>query len=320
MHAIVADSPGGPFHFSDVECPSPTKEQLLIDVAFAHVSPTSSRTNAHGIPGSAGCGRVAEDPQGEVAPGTLVAFVDAKGAYAEQVVVDRTHVAAVPEGIDEPVAACMLEPGMTAHALLHGVRDTADGDTMVITDGASPVGLALTQLAAVAGATVFSVVNTSRGEELAYNAGATGVFRYFADAAQRICEANGGNGVHVVYEGNSGALPDAIHPFQLALEACAPRGLICAYGANSGERAGTRVALEELDAHGGLFLTRPSLRWYTRTSDEFRLRSQAVTRAVEEGTLRFPVSNVFPLKDAAAAHALASEPTISGGVVLAIEG
>lgn len=317
MHAIVTESPGGPLLFTDIAAPVPTLGQLLIDVTYAHIQPSQPKGDAGTFFGSAGCGRVAEDPEGEIAPGTLVAFADARGACAEQVVVARERVAAVPEGIDEPVAACMLAPGMAAHAMLYSVRETKDGDTMVITDGASETGLALTQLAAAGGATVFSVVRDGAGEEAAYDAGATGVFRYYADAAQRICEANGGRGVDVVYEVNSGTLPEAIHPLQLALEACAPRGLICAYGQAGAGDHGARVGLAELEQHGGLYLTHASLPWYTQTADEFRFHSQAVTRAVEDGTLRFHVREVVPFAEATAAYE-AAEATLPGCVVVRI--
>ena len=317
MHAIVTDSPGGPLLFTDIAAPTPTVGQLLIDVTYAHIQPPLPKADAGTVVGSAGCGRVAEDPEGEIAPGTLVAFGDAQGACAEQVVVTRERVAAVPEGIDEAVAACMLAPGMAAHAMLYSVRETKDGDTMVITDGASEVGLALTQLAAAAGATVFSVVRDGSGEEAAYDAGATGVFRYYADAAQRICEANGGRGVDVVYEAHSGALPGAIHPLQLALEACAPRGLICAYGQVDADEQNARVGIAELERHGGLYLTHASLPWYTQTADEFRFHSQAVTRAVEDGTLRFHVREVFPLIEAGTAFE-AAQATGPGCVVVRI--
>lgn len=303
MRAIVTESPGGSLLCADVAAPTPDEGELLIDVTYALLQPQTLAEAAGTVVGAAGCGRVAEDPAGEIAPGTLVAFVDAAGACAEHVVVARERVAAVPEGIEEAVAACMLAPGMTAHALLFSVRETHDGDTMVITDGASEVGLALTQLAAAEGATVFSVVRTGSGEEAAYDAGATGVFRYYPDAAQRIREANGGRGVDVVYESNAAPTTASIHPLQLAVEACAPRGLICAYGDFDGDVQGPRIDLTELERHGGLYLTHPSLRWYTQTADEFRFHSQAVTRAVEEGTLRFEVGQVVPLERAANAYA-----------------
>ena len=317
MHAIISDSPGGPFRFTRVDPPVPTPEQVLIDVTYAHVQRDPTPAPGTGIPGAAGCGRVAHDPVGEIAAGTLVAFFDAQGAYAEQVVVHRDRIAAVPESIDGEVAACMLAPGILAHALLHGVRDTTDGDTMVVTGGGGELGLAVTQLAAGLGGTVFSVVSTAHEEELAYDAGATGVFRYFPDAAQRICEANSGSGVDVVIEASQPPLPEALHPFDLALQACRPLGLICAVGGS--ELAAGRSAdalLSELDEHGGLFLTAPSLDWYTRTADEFRLRSQAVTRAVEDATLRFPIGGVFSLAEADAAHEALADAQRVGSVLL----
>ena len=119
MHAIISDSPGGPFRFTRVDPPVPTPEQVLIDVTYAHVQRDPTPAPGTGIPGAAGCGRVAHDPVGEIAAGTLVAFFDAQGAYAEQVVVHRDRIAAVPESIDGEVAACMLAPGILAVSYTH---------------------------------------------------------------------------------------------------------------------------------------------------------------------------------------------------------
>ena len=151
-------------------------------------------------PGTEGCGRVIADPAGEIAEGTLVALHSAPGSYAKKVCVPRNRLVAVPQSIDPAVAASMLLQGMTAHYLLHGTRETKPGDTMVITAGSGGVGLVLTQMAAAAGAVVYSVTSNEEKEKLAYEAGATQVFRYDT-FAEDVKEANGGKGVDVIYDG-----------------------------------------------------------------------------------------------------------------------
>ena len=132
MKAIIVTQHGGPevLSYEDVPDPVPTQEQLLIDVSVAGVNyiDTYFRSGTYPsdppyIPGTEGCGRVVEDPKGEIAPGTLVAWHDAPGSYAERVVVDRNRVVAVPEGVSDEVAASMLLQGMTC--LLY-TSDAAD--------------------------------------------------------------------------------------------------------------------------------------------------------------------------------------------------
>lgn len=319
MKAIVVTEHGGPdvLSYEDVEAPTPTSGQLLIDVSFAGVNfiDTYFRSGTYPsnppyIPGTEGAGRVVEDPKGEIAPGTLVAWHDAPGSYAEQVVVDRNRVVAVPEGVDEAVAASMLLQGMTSHYLLHGVRETKPGDTMVVTAGSGGVGLILTQMAAALEATVYSVVSTEEKEQLAYEAGATKVFRYGESLADDIREANGGEGVDVVYDGVGN------DTFDMCLNVTRPRGLVCSFGSASGDVEPFKI--QELNAHGALFLTRPSLKHYVATDEEFLMRAQAVARAVEDGTVKIRVHPPYALEDAKQCHEDLQARKTTGSVVLRV--
>lgn len=322
MKAIIVAEHGGPevLQYTDVEAPAPSKEQLLIDVSYAGINfiDTYFRSGTYPadlpyIPGSEGCGRVAHDPQGQIAEGTVVAWHDAPGSYAEQVVVDRNRVVSVPEGVDERAAASMLLQGMTAHYLTESVHPVTHDTSLVVTAGAGGVGLMLTQMAAAKGARIYSLVSTEDKATLAREAGATEAFIYGdddAELAQRIREANGGAGVDVVYDGVGR------DTFDLALSVCRPRGLVCSFGSASGDVTG--VELQQLNRAGSLFVTRPKLNDYVATDDEFRLRAQAVARAVEDGTLRVDVSRVYPLADAAQAHADLQARATTGSVVLGI--
>lgn len=322
MKAIIVAEHGGPevLQFTDTPAPAPSKEQLLIDVSFAGVNfiDTYYRSGAYPadlpyIPGSEGCGRVAHDPQGLIAEGTLVAWHDAPGSYAEQVVVDRNRVVSVPEGVNERAAASMLLQGMTAHYLTESVHPVTADTSLVVTAGAGGVGLMLTQMAASKGARIYSLVSTEDKAALAREAGATEAFIYGGDAgelAQRIRDVNDGAGVDVVYDGVGR------DTFDLALSVCRPRGLVCSFGSASGDVTG--VDLQRLNRAGSLYVTRPKLNDYVASDDEFRLRAQAVARAVEDGTLRIGVSRVYPLADAAQAHADLQSRATTGSVVLSV--
>lgn len=319
MKAISVAEHGGPgvLTFTDVPSPTPSTEQVLVDVTFAGVNyiDTYFRSGAYPqdlpyIPGSEGCGRVVEDASGEFAPGTLVAWHGAAGSYAEQVAVNRDRLIAVPEGVAPEEAASMLLQGMTAHYLVNDVFPVAAETSCVVTAGAGGVGLMLTQLAAAKGATVYSVVSTDEKAELARGAGATEVFQYGDNLADSIREANGGEGVDVVFDGVGK------DTFDFALEVCRPRGLVCSFGSASGDVEA--FDLQRLKRAGSLYLTRPTLEDYTATSEEYRARATAVAEAVAAGELSLRIHPPFPLADAARAHAELQARRTTGSVVLEV--
>ena len=92
MKAILVTKHGGPdvLEYTEVADPVPAEGQLLVDVDCVGVNyiDTYFRSGTYPseppyIPGTEGCGRVVDDPSGEIAPGTLVAWHDAPGSYAE---------------------------------------------------------------------------------------------------------------------------------------------------------------------------------------------------------------------------------------------
>ncbi|GAA1472594.1 MULTISPECIES: quinone oxidoreductase family protein [Corynebacterium] len=319
MHAIQVTTTGGPevLTYAEVESPTPTKEQLLVDVSVAGVNyiDTYYREGIYNasvpfIIGLEGTGRVVHDPQGEIAPGTMVAWDHAFGSYAEQVCVPRDRVVAVPDEIPSAVAGSMLLQGMTAHYLTHGVYQLGEGASCLITAGAGGVGLILTQMAKALGATVYSVVSTDEKEELAYGAGADHVFRYSSGLAEQVRRHNGGRGVDVVYDGVGKAT------FGESLEVVRPRGTVALFGAASGPVPPMDPQL--LNKHGSIFLTRPSLGAWTSQEGEFQMRAQAVVQAVIDGDLDFRISAEYPLAEAAQAHRDLQERKTTGSIVLRV--
>ena len=320
MKAIQITETGGPevLVLRDIEAPVPDDDEVLVDVLVAGVNyiDTYYREGVYHaglpfVPGLEGTGRVVHDPQGEIAPGTVVAWCDAFGSYAEQVCVPRDRLVAVPEGVDPTVAASMLLQGITAHYLTYGVYDLQEGDSCLITAGAGGVGLLATQMAAHKGARVYSVVSTDEKAELALEAGATEVFRYSDNLAEIVRRRNGGVGVDVVYDGVGR------DTFNESLEAVRPRGTVCLFGAASGPVEPFDPQL--LNTHGSIFLTRPSIGAWTSGEGEFRMRAQAVTQAVVDGTLKFRISGEYTLADAEQAHRDLQGRRTTGSIVLHVQ-
>ncbi|AKK08846.1 quinone oxidoreductase [Corynebacterium testudinoris] len=320
MKAIQITQTGGPevLHLRDIDAPVPSEDEVLVDVQVAGVNyiDTYYREGVYHaalpfVPGLEGTGRVAYDPRGEIAEGTVVAWCDAFGSYAEQVCVPRDRLVAVPEGVSPDVAASMLLQGITAQYLTNGVYDLKEGDSCLITAGAGGVGLLVTQMAAAKGARVFSVVSSDEKEKLALEAGATEVFRYSDNLAEVVRRRNDGVGVDVVYDGVGK------DTFLESLEAVRPRGTVCLFGAASGLVEPFDPQL--LNTHGSIFLTRPSIGAWTAGEGEFRMRAQAVTQAVVDGTLKFRVSSSYPLAEAAQAHRDLHARKTTGSIVLQVQ-
>lgn len=319
MYAIQVNQTGGPevLEYVEVPAPTPTEDQVLVDVIVAGVNyiDTYYRAGIYNaatpfVLGLEGTGRVVHDPKGEIAEGTMVAWDHAFGSYAEQVCVSRDRIVAVPDDFPPEVAGSMLLQGMTAHYLANGVYQLGEGASCLITAGAGGVGLILTQMAKALGATVYTVVSTDEKEQLSYEAGADQVFRYGEGLAEQVRRFNGGRGVDVVYDGVGK------DTFNESLEVVRPRGTVALFGAASGPVPPMDPQL--LNKHGSIFLTRPSLGAWTAQEGEFQMRAQAVVQAVTDGDVTFNVTASYPLKDAALAHRDLHARKTTGSIVLRV--
>lgn len=320
MKAIHVTETGGPevLTYTDVPIPAPDSDELLVEVLVAGINyiDTYFRQGTYHAatpftPGQEGVGRVVQDPRGEIAEDTKVAWSGAFGSYAEYVCVQRDRVVAVPQDIDDEVAASMLLQGMTAHMLTHSVYDLTEGQTCLITAGAGGVGLLTTQFAVARGAIVYSVVSSDEKEQLAYDAGATHVFRYSENLAETVRRHNGGRGVDVVYDGVGQAT------FGESLEVVRPRGLVCLFGAASGPVE--PIDPQILNKHGSIYLTRPSVGAYTADTDEFTMRAQAVVQAIVDKQISIRIGNSYPLEQAEQAHRDLQERKTTGSIVLRVK-
>jgi NADPH2:quinone reductase len=289
VRAIRIERHGGPevLELRDVPPPEPGPGELLVDVTVIGVNyrDVYERT----IPGYAGplprvvgvegAGTVGED---------RVAWVDAPGSYAEQVVVSAERAVPIPDGVSDEQAVAVLLQGITAHYLCSSTYPVAEGDRVVVHAAAGGVGHLLTQLVRRRGGRVLATTSTDEKAELARAAGAEEVVGYdeFRERARGL-EAD------VVYDGVGAATFDA------SLEALRPRGTMVLFGAASGQPA--PFAPGDLAA-GSLYLTRPALHHYTATRAELLERAGAVLELVAAGKLDVRIGARYPLEEARRAH------------------
>ena len=309
MRAIVVSQTGGPevLQLSDVNDPKPGPGELLVKVGAAGVNfiETYQRSGLYPIdlpftPGAEAAGQVLAVGEGvtDFQPGDRVATADARGSYAEQVIVPAERAVAVPDGVDVQTAAAVMLQGMTAHYLTQSTYPIKAGETALVHAAAGGMGLLLTQLISAAGGKVIGTVSSEEKARLAAGAGADEVIRYDQLAGEELAaevrRRNGGQGVHVVYDGVGK------DTFEASLASLRMRGMLVSFGNASGPVP--PVAPLRLSQAGSLFLTRPTLASYIVARQELEWRAGDLFRWIQEGTLNVQIGATYPLGEAAQAH------------------
>lgn len=326
MRAIHAVEAGGPDVLSVVDLPRPQVEpgQLLVRAAAAGVNfrDTYERSGVYPrpfphVPGIEGAGTVEEVGEGvALNAGDRVAWVDAPGSYAEQVMVAAGQALPVPDGMGLDVAAAVALQGLTAHYLVVSTFPVQQGQTVLLTAAAGGTGLLATQLATARGARVIGLVGSAAKEALAREAGAAEVIRYTAlddltaELPALVRGLTGGEGVDVAYDGVGRDTFDA------TLASVRRRGMMVLFGGASGQVP--PFDLQRLNRAGSLFATRPKLGDYVATREELVWRANEVFGAVAAGTLRVRIGERFPLVEARAAHEALESRRTTGKVLLEV--
>ncbi|HYO87006.1 MAG TPA: quinone oxidoreductase, partial [Candidatus Limnocylindrales bacterium] len=298
--------------------PEPGPGQVRVKIAAAGVNyiDTYQRSGQYKLPlpftpGMEGAGVI--DAVGEgitgFAPGDPSAFAFTRGSYAEYAIVPAEKLLPVPEGVDMKVAAGALLQGMTAHYLSHNTFPLAQGQTALIHAAAGGTGALLVQMAKHCGARVIGTAGSEEKAQIAREAGADEVILYReTDFEAEVKRLTDGRGVDVIYDSVGR------DTFDKGLNLLRTRGMMVLFGQSSG--AVEPVNPQTLNAHGSLYLTRPSLGDYTATRAELMERAAAVFGGIRDGWLKLRIDRALPLAQAAQAHeALTSRATI-GKVLL----
>jgi NADPH2:quinone reductase len=305
MKQILVSEPGGPdqMRLEDVPVPAPAPGQVLVaihvsgvnflDVYFRTGLYKSDRPITLGSEAAGVIEAVGEGVTG-LQRGDRVAYVMARGTYAEYAVVPAHSVVPIPDDLSFAAAAAVLLQGMTAHYLTRTTFPLNDAHTCLIHAAAGGAGGLVVQMAKAAGARVIGTVSTAEKAREARDLGADHVVNYAEqDFEAEVRTFTGGAGVHVVYDSVGRAT------FDKGLKLLRPRGMMVLFGQASGPVAPVDPLL--LNA-GSLFLTRPSLGHYVTPPDELRWRAGEVFAMAASGALRVRVSGTYPLAEAARAH------------------
>jgi NADPH:quinone reductase len=316
MRAVIVTRSGGPevLELREQPAPSPGRGELVVDVDAAGVNyrdiyEREGRGEAPLVAGVEGAGTVGAvgDDVTEFSVGDRVAWMDAQGSYAEQVVVPAARAVPVPEGVSSELAAATLLQGMTAHYLATTTYRVMRGDDVLVHAVGGGVGLLLTQVVKMRGGRVIGTTSSDEKEQRARAAGAAEVIPY-EGFAERARELTGGNGVAVVYDGIGQAT------FDESLRALRTRGHMVLFGSASGPVQPFDPM--RLENSGSLFLTRPSIRHHVAKREELLERAADVFGWIAEANLDVHIGGRYPLADARRAHEDLAARRTSGKLLL----
>ncbi|MFJ4646094.1 zinc-binding dehydrogenase [Streptomyces bobili] len=319
MRAVQVKAFGGPevLETADLPDPVPGPGEVLIDVD--HVDTIFVETQIRAgwgrehfdteppyVPGGGVSGTVAAVGTG-VEDGWLGRWVTSfvRGGYAERATAAVTSLTPVPDGLDLRTAAALVHDGVTAHGVLDSTRVRA-GDRVLILGASGGMGTLLVQSARARGARVVACVRGESKAALVRELGADAVVDISSEGwPERARTALGGSGADVVLDGVGGGL--GAQAFALAADG----GRFSAHGAPTGGFA--PVDPQEAKRRDVTLFGIADVQF--DEADVRRLRAAALEEAAA-GRLRVVVGRVFPLTEAAAAHAAVEGRQLVGKVLL----
>ncbi|MCZ8437691.1 NAD(P)H-quinone oxidoreductase [Achromobacter xylosoxidans] len=305
------------------EMAAPAGRQVLIEVAYAGVNRPDVLQRSGSYPPPPG----ASPYLGLEVAGTIVAVgpdatrwqvgdrvcaLTPGGGYAQYCLADERHCLPVPRGLDLLSAAAIPENYFTVWTNVFERARLAAGEKFLVHGGSSGIGLTAIQLARAFGAEIWTTVGNQEKAEACLKAGAQHALIYRdTDFEADIRQATGGQGVDVILDMVGGAYIDK------NLRLLAVNGRLVQIAFLEGSKA-------EIDAlpimTKRLSFTGSTLR--PRSDEDKGAIAQALADKVlplmEQGRCLPLIHQVFPLEQAAQAHALMESSRHIGKIMLKV--
>lgn len=326
MYVIGFDSPGGPEVLVKkmVPTPVPADGQLLVRVAYAGVNRPDCLQRQGSYPPPPGASPI---PGLEIS-GTVVAtgagvdpgFVGQKvcalvsgGGYAEYCLAQADHCLPVPADLSLAQAAALPE---TLFTVWHNVFERGwakDGETVLVHGGTSGIGTMAIKLGKLFDLTVIVTCGGAEKCARAREIGADYAIDYkSADFVAEVKRITGGKGVELVLDMVAG---DYV---ARNLKCLADDGRHVTIAVQGGARAEINMAqlmVRRITLTGSTLRPRSNLFKALLTQEI----AANVWPAVEEGELRPEMDRIFPLAQAADAHAYMETGAHIGKIVLEVD-
>lgn len=305
------------------EMAAPAGRQVLIEVAYAGVNRPDVLQRSGSYPPPPG----ASPYLGLEVAGTIVAVgpeatrwqvgdrvcaLTPGGGYAQYCLADERHCLPVPRGLDLLSAAAIPENYFTVWTNVFERARLAAGEKFLVHGGSSGIGLTAIQLARAFGAEVWTTVGNQEKAEACLKAGARHALIYRdTDFEADIRQATGGQGVDVILDMVGGAY------INKNIRLLAVNGRLVQIAFLEGSKA-------EIDAlpimTKRLSFTGSTLR--PRSDEDKGAIAQALADKVlplmEQGRCLPLIHQVFPLEQAAQAHALMESSKHIGKIMLKV--
>jgi putative PIG3 family NAD(P)H quinone oxidoreductase len=318
MTAIAVRDGAGPadaLHAVRADVPIPRAGQILVRVHAAGVNRPDilQREGRYppppGAPSTLGLEVAGEVVQGadRWKAGDRVCALLGGGGYADYAAVDARHALPIPAGLDEVHAAAIPETAFTVYANVFEHGALQPGETLLVHGATSGIGVMAIQMAKAHGAKVIATARGADKARLARELGADVAVDTTLDDFGAIAKAEGGVDV---------ALDMVGAPyFAATLDALNTGGRIVYIASQGGDTLEVPVWMV---MRKRAVITGSTLR--PRDADEKARLAAEVERVVwpwiESGRVRVVVDRVFPLADAAQAHAWLESGQHAGKVVL----
>ncbi len=326
MQFVDIVQPGEPEVLQLASCPVPDvgTGQLLIRVSAAGVNRPDilQRKGMYPVPPSASpipglevCGKVVASGDGasKFAPGEQVCALVNGGGYAEYVAAPEGQCLPVPAGLSAVEAAALPETFFTVWTNVFDRGALQPGESFLVHGGSSGIGTTAIQLAKAYGATVFATAGSKEKCAACEKLGAKLAVNYREqDFVEVIREATDGKGVDVILDMVGG---DYV-PRNVDLAALHGRVVIIA--TLRGRQADLNIGPIMLKC---LVVTGSVLRPRT-DAEKAAIADSLLEHAwplIESGKVKPVIHSVFPLKDAAKAHALMESGEHIGKIVLNLD-
>jgi len=324
MPAIEIAAPGGPEVLRPCErpVPRPAAGEVLIEVAAAGVNRPDVLQRQGGYPPPPG----ASDIPGLEVAGTIVdlgvevtawslgdrvtALVTG-GGYAAYCAAPARQCLPIPQGLSLAEAAALPETFFTVWSNVFDRGGLKAGESFLVHGGSSGIGTAAIQMARALGARVFATAGSDAKCRACEALGAEQAINYRTTDFVAAVKAATGEGVNLILDMVGG---DYI---QRNIDALAPDGRLCYIAFLGGPLAEVNfmpLMLKRITITGSTLRAR---------SEDFKAAiagklKERIWPRIAAGEIRPVMADSFPLREAAAAHALMESGKHIGKIVLTL--
>ncbi|MBM3505091.1 MAG: NAD(P)H-quinone oxidoreductase [Alphaproteobacteria bacterium] len=324
MTAVEITKPGGPEVLIAARRPVPTIKdgEILVRVLAAGVNRPDAMQRAGSYPPPAGVTDIPGlDVAGEVVAvrgagpwqvGDRVCALVAGGGYAEYCAVPAPQALPVPKGLSAIEAASLPETVFTVWTNVYDRAHLKAGESLLVHGGASGIGVAAIQMAKATGATVYATAGSADKCRACESLGAAKAINYRdADFVTVIKELTQGRGVDVVLDMVAG---DYIAKNLEVLAMDGRLSIIAFLRGHKAEVSFARVLMKRLSITGSA-LRPQSVAAKGAIAASLR---RTIWPLIESGRIRAVIDTVYPLAEAAKAHARLESNAHVGKVMLEV--